>query len=88
MVGRLKGQMRTLDDIRIEIEELTERRAEVMHELSRGHDAALAAEHQRLEERIAELWDEQRAARAQRRWGDRELIIKRARAEERLERAA
>ena len=80
--------MRTLDDIRIEIEELTERRAEVMHELSRGHDAELAAEHQRLEERIAELWDEQRAARAERRWGEREVIIKRARAEERLERAA
>jgi len=80
--------MRTLDDIRIEIEELTERRAEVMHELSRGHDSMLAAEHQRLEERIAELWDEQRAARAERRWGDRDLIIKRARAEERLERAA
>ena len=80
--------MRTLDDIRLEIEQLTERRAEVMHELSRGHDSTLAAEHQRLEERIAELWDEQRAARAQRRWGDRDLIIKRARAEERLERAA
>jgi hypothetical protein len=80
--------MRTLDDIRREIEELTERRAEVMHELSGGHDAVLAAEHQELEQRIAELWDEQRAARAQRRWGDRELIIKRARAEERLERAA
>jgi FtsZ-binding cell division protein ZapB len=80
--------MRTLDDIRIEIEELTERRAEVMHELSSGHDAELAAEHQQLEERIAELWDEQRAARAERRWGDREVIIKRARAEERLERAA
>jgi hypothetical protein len=80
--------MRTLDDIRIEIEELTERRAEVMQQLSRGHDAVLAAEHQQLEQRIAELWDEQRAARAERRWGDRELIIKRARAEERLERAA
>jgi ABC-type phosphate transport system auxiliary subunit len=80
--------MRTLDDIRLEIEELTERRGEVMQQLSRGHDAELAAEHQRLEERIAELWDEQRAARAERRWGDREGIIKRARAEERLERAA
>jgi FtsZ-binding cell division protein ZapB len=88
MGNAFEQAMRTLDDIRIEIEELTERRAEVMHELSRGHDAKLAAEHQRLEERIAELWDEQRAARAQRRWGDRELIIKRARAEERLERAA
>jgi hypothetical protein len=80
--------MRTIDDIRIEIEELTARRADVMHDLSNGHDAVLAKEHQELERRIAELWDEQRAARAQRRWGDRELIIKRARAEERLERAA
>jgi hypothetical protein len=80
--------MRTIDDIRTEIEELTEQRADLLHELARGHDAILAAEHQRLEERIAELWDEQRMARATRRWGDRELIIKRARAEERLERAA
>ncbi len=80
--------MRTLDDIRIEIEELTEERAELLHELSLEHDAGLAAEHRRLDERIAELWDEQRAARAERRWGDRERIIKRARAEERLERAA
>jgi hypothetical protein len=84
----LKEAMRTPDDIRIEIEQLTERRAEVMHELSRGHDVVLAQEHQELEQRIAELWDEQRAARAQRRWGDRDDIIKRARAEERLERAA
>jgi ABC-type phosphate transport system auxiliary subunit len=80
--------MRTISDIRIEIEELTERRAQVMHDLSGGHDAVLAKEHQELEQRIADLWDEQRAARAERRWGDRELIIKRARAEERLERAA
>lgn len=80
--------MRTLDNIRTEIEQLTERRAELLHELAQGHDAVLAAEHRRLEDRLADLWDEQRVARAQRRWGDRELIIKRARAEERLERAA
>ena len=80
--------MRTPDDIRTEIEQLTAKRADLFHELSRGHDAGLAAEHEQLEERIAELWDEQRAARAQRRWGDRDRIIKRARAEERLERAA
>ena len=80
--------MRTLDDIRIEIEQLTEKRAELFHELASGHDPVLAAEHRRLEQRISNLWDEQRAARAQRRWGDRERIIKRARAEERLERAA
>ncbi len=80
--------MRTLDDIRTEIEQLTEKRAELFHELAAGHDPKLAAEHSALEDRIAELWDEQRAARAQRRWGDRDRIIKRARAEERLERAA
>ena len=80
--------MRALDDIRREIEELTAKRAELFHELSLGHDVVLAAEHKRLEEQIAELWDEHRAARAEQRWGDRERIIKRARAEERLERAA
>jgi len=47
--------MRTLDDIRIEIEELTAKRAELFHELSQGHDVVLAAEHKRLEERIADL---------------------------------
>ena len=85
---RFQCVMRTLDDIRIEIEDLTAKRAELFHQLSGGHDAVLAAEHKALEEQIADLWDEHRAARAQLRWGDRELIIKRARAEERLERAA
>ena len=61
---------------------------EVMRALAEGHNAALAAEHTQLEERIAELWDEQRAARATLRNGDRELIIQRARQEERLSRAA
>ncbi len=85
---RFQAQMRTLDDIRTDIEQLTAKRAELLHELSLGHDPGLAAEHGQLEDRIAELWDEQRAARAQRRWGDRDRIIRRARAEERLERAA
>jgi uncharacterized protein with PhoU and TrkA domain len=82
------NMMRTLDDIRIEIEDLTAKRADLLHDLAGSHDPELAAEHRELEDRIAELWDEQRAARAYLRWGDRELIIKRARAEERLERAA
>ena len=79
--------MRTPEEIRVEIEELTARRAELLNRLARGHDALLAIEHNELEEQIAALWNEHRAARAQLRWGDRELIIKRARAEERLERA-
>ncbi|CAB4701953.1 MAG: hypothetical protein F2663_07020 [Actinobacteria bacterium] len=80
--------MRTLNDIKIEIDALSQKRAEVFQKLSQGHNASLAAEHQRLEEEIAELWDEQRQARANIRFGDRDLIIQRARHEERLSRAA
>ncbi len=80
--------MRTLNDIRTEIEELTEERTELLQKLSQGHDVLLATEHKELDERIASLWDEHRMARAELRWGERELIIKRARAEERLDRAA
>jgi hypothetical protein len=80
--------MRTLNEIRREIDELSERRLRVMRKLSEGYDAGLAAEHQRLEEQVAELWDEQRQARATLRFGDRNVIIQRARQEERLSRAA
>jgi hypothetical protein len=80
--------MRTLNEIRQEIDELSERRLRVMRELAQGHDVALAAEHQSLEEQIAQLWEEQRNARAMLRFGDREAIIQRARQEERLSRAA
>ena len=80
--------MRNIEEIKIEIEQLTEERAELLHKLAQGHDALLAIEHKEIEERIAALWDEHRLARAQLRWGDRDVIIKRARAEERLDRAA
>ena len=80
--------MRTLDEIRQEIDRLSDRRAEVLHKLSEGYDATLAAEHQALDEQLAELWEEQRTARATIRFGDRDLIIQRARHEERLSRAA
>ena len=80
--------MRTLESIHREIDQLSERRVELWHELSEGHDAALQAEVHRVEERLEELWNEQRQLRAQLRWGDRQKIIARARAEERLERHA
>ena len=80
--------MRTIADIKHEIERLSEQRAGLLHRLSEAHDAVLAAEHKHLDERIAKLWDEHRAARARARWGERDAIIRRARAEERLERAA
>jgi hypothetical protein len=80
--------MGTLSEIRQEIDRLSDRRIEVMRALSEGYDATLKAEHLELDEQIAQLWDEQRNARAMLRHGDRDLIIQRARQDERLSRAA
>jgi hypothetical protein len=80
--------MEKLSQIKAEIERATERRAELWHVLSQGHDSTAAAEVKELEERIRRLWDEERMLRAQLRFGDRDEIIKRARHEERLARAA
>jgi hypothetical protein len=80
--------MKTLDQIKAEIERATERRAELWHVLSNGHDAEAVAEVKQLEERLQRLWDEERMLRAHLRFGDRDEIIKRARHEERLARAA
>jgi ABC-type phosphate transport system auxiliary subunit len=80
--------MRTMESIHHEIDELSERRVELWHQLSEGYDAGVQAEVRRLEERLEELWQEQRQLRAELRWGDRQRIIARARAEERLERHA
>ena len=80
--------MRSLQDIRAEIEEATERRNELWHILSEEHDPEAAAELEELNERLDELWNEHRQTRATLRHGDREQIIQRARAEERLNRAA
>jgi len=80
--------MKTIEQIHAEIDSATERRAELWHLLSSGHEPALADELHELEERIARLWDEQRTLKARARFGDRDEIIKRARHEERLARAA
>ena len=80
--------MNTLEKIHAEIETATERRTELWHLLSEGHDQALADELHQLEDRLARLWDEQRTLKARARFGDRDEIIKRARHEERLARAA
>jgi hypothetical protein len=78
----------TLHEIKAEIDRLSDRRSEVLRSLSQGYDAGLAREHQELEEQIAQLWEAERAAKAMLRFGDRDLIIQRARQEERLSRAA
>jgi hypothetical protein len=88
VLSDVETDMRTLTEIKTEIDELSERRIEVMRALSEGYDADLADEHQELEEQIAQLWDEQRNARAMLRFGDRDVIIQKARQEERLSRAA
>jgi hypothetical protein len=75
-------------DIKKEIQGLSDRRREVLHMLSEGHDATLVAERKDLDVRLAALWDEYRAERARVRFGERDIIIARARHEERLERAA
>jgi len=80
--------MRTLDEIHAEIDLAAERRHELWLLLGQGHDATLSAELKELQTRVANLWDEHRMVRAVLRFGDRSRIITRARAEERLERAA
>jgi hypothetical protein len=80
--------MRNLTEIRAEIERASEDRAALLHRLSDGHDVVLAAELRELDVRISALWDEHREARAKARFGDRDEIIRRARLEERIDRAA
>jgi hypothetical protein len=78
----------SIEQIHSEIDELSERRAELWRALGEGFDAATSAELKQVEARLEELWAEQRAVRARLRFGDRDRIVARARAEERLERAA
>jgi hypothetical protein len=80
--------MRTLEAIHREIEELSEERSELWHRLSAEYDPAVRDDIRRLDEKLDALWDEHRALRARLRFGDREHIVARARVEERLERAA
>jgi hypothetical protein len=78
----------TQQEIHAEIERASERRSELYRLLSQGHDPATAAELRELDARLEQLWNEHRALRARLRFGDPASIVKRARLEERLERAA
>ena len=80
--------MRPIQEIHTEIESLSERRTDLWHQLGELHDPAVRAELKEIDERLNVLWDEERAAKAELRFGTRERIVQRARAEERLERAA
>src|SRR5205823_9787900 len=78
----------TVTEIHQEIEQTSERRAELWHILSQGFDPAAAEELKSLSERLEKLWGEERTLKAELRFGDRDHIVARARVEERLERAA
>ena len=80
--------MNTIAIIHAEIDEISEQRAELWHRLSFGRNPELAAEIKALDEKLAALWQAHREERARIRFGERDEIVRRARAEERLERAA
>lgn len=80
--------MNVITQIHAEIDELSERRVELWNSLSQGRDPAVVEQIKALDAQLEELWAEQRAVRARIRFGEREEIVRRARAEERLERAA
>jgi PAS domain-containing protein len=87
-VEALLVDMSTIELIHAEIDELSGRRGELWYRLSEGRDPGVAHELKDLDDRLAALWQAHRVERARIRFGEREHIVKRARAEERLERAA
>lgn len=78
----------TPDQIHTEIEQLSEERQELWQRLSEGLDSTVKTEIKDLDVRLQELWQMLRMEKARLRFGEREEIVRRARAEERLERAA
>jgi hypothetical protein len=78
----------TTNEIHIEIEQLSEKRQDLWHRLSDGLDPTVATEIKEIDAQLEDLWETLRHEKARLRFGEREEIVRRARAEERLERAA
>jgi hypothetical protein len=78
----------TIGEINGEIERLSEERQDLWHRLSEGLDPSVRDEIRVLDEQLQGLWQALRAEKARIRFGERDEIVRRARAEERLERAA
>lgn len=78
----------TTDQIHTEIEKLSEDRQELWQQLSEGLDVSVKDQIKEHDERLQTLWQSLRIEKARLRFGEREEIVRRARAEERLERAA
>jgi hypothetical protein len=80
--------MRTIENIRADLDRAIERRAQLWEELAAGVDPAKSAEVAELTQKIDALWAEARALKAYERFGPSEIIRARARTEERLDREA
>ena len=78
----------TPNQLHTEIEQLSEERQELWQRLSEGLDTSVQGQIKELDERLQVLWQALRSEKARLRFGEREEIVRRARAEERLERAA
>ena len=78
----------TPNQLHTEIEQLSEERQELWQRLSEGLDMSVQSQIKELDARLQELWQTLRTEKARLRFGEREEIVRRARAEERLERAA
>jgi hypothetical protein len=78
--------MRTPENIRAELDRITEERAELWGDLAEHHDAVKSAKAAELSELIEDLWTELRQAQAHARFGPADEIIAKARAEDRLDR--
>jgi hypothetical protein len=87
-IDALLVDMSTIERIHVEIDELSARRGDLWNRLAEGRDTSVAQELKDLETRLEALWQAHRQERARLRFGERDAIVKRARAEERLERAA
>jgi hypothetical protein len=80
--------MTTIERIHEEIDGLSERRTRLWNSLSEGRDPAVVDEIKRIDVELETLWAAHRAERARIRFGERGEIVRKARQEERLERAA
>jgi hypothetical protein len=78
----------TPDQIHTEIERISEERQELWQRLAEGLDNDVQGQIKDLDDRLQQLWQSLRVEKARLRFGEREEIVRRARAEERLERAA
>jgi hypothetical protein len=78
----------TTTQIHTQIEELSEKRQDLWQLLSEGLDPTVATEIKAIDAQLEDLWESLRHEKARLRFGEREEIVRRARAEERLERAA